>query len=164
MIFHSNHTVAKGELNAFRLDISVNVCRHIEIKRSNEMVGKLHDGHVKSCVGKIFSHLHANISTADNHRRFWMLFVYILFDFHRVGNVAQGEHPVTVDSINLRANGRSTRRKNQTVVSLGVFLTCFQISDRNGLVFCVNGNRLAECANFDIETSREALGCLQSKI
>ena len=128
------------------------------------MVGKLDDGHVKSCVGKIFSHLHANISTADNHRRFWMLFVYILLDLHRIGDIAQSKYLVTVDSINLRANGRSTRRKNQAVVSLGVFLACFQIFDRNGLIFRVYGNRLAECANFDIETSLEALGCLQSKI
>ena len=142
----------------------MNVRRHIEIKRSNEMVGKLDDGHVKSCVGKIFSHLHADISAADHHRRFGMVFLYILFDFHHVGDVAQSEHPVTVDSINLRAHGRSTRRKNQAVVSLGVFLTCFQIFDCNDLVFGINGNRLAECANFDIETSLEALGCLQSKI
>ena len=136
----------------------------VNLSASNEMVGKLHDGHVKSCVGKIFSHLHANISTADNHRRFWMLFVYILLDLHSIGDIAQSKYLVTVDSINLRSNGRSTRRKNQAVVSLGVFFTCFQIFDRNDLVFGINGNRLAEYANVNIETSLKALGCLQSQI
>jgi len=87
---------------------------------------------------QVFRHLDTDKAAADDHGAARLRLVQVAHDAIKIGNVAQTEDTLRIDSREARTYGLSARREQHTVVAFVVFLSGIEVAQAHCLIGAVN--------------------------
>ena len=113
----------KHYLNRVRPQGFLHLLCHLRVQWGQHLVQHLNHCYFHAAVLQIFCHFQAYVSAADNYRFFRFLPGNEFQDFVGISKVTQYEDTFGVDSGQGRSDGAGSRRQDESIIGLKVFLT-----------------------------------------
>ena len=150
------------ELNILLQQMLMHESSHRIVDRSHDLRSHLDHSHLGTSMLEVLCHLKPDEATAHNDSSPHVVSLHIGLDTIGIAHITQGKDTLAVDAFQRRHHRRSTRREQELVVGLDIFLSVSR-THRHLLLRCINGKHLILDTHIDVEPLAECFWSLHEE-